>query len=43
MSVDFRQLFTVTVHVFDAEPMPDSEESFAYIGKSKYLTKTDLC
>lgn len=43
MSVDFRQLYTVTVHVFEGEPMPDSEESFANIGKSKYFTKADLC
>lgn len=28
----------MTVHVFEGEPMPDSEESFANIGKSKYFT-----
>lgn len=27
MSVDFRQLNKVTVHVFEGEPMPDSEIS----------------
>lgn len=39
--IDFRKLNKVTV--FDAEPMPDPEEIFAKIGKSKFFTKVDLC
>eukprot|EP00745_Piridium_sociabile_P033382 TRINITY_DN571_c0_g1_i10.p1 TRINITY_DN571_c0_g1~~TRINITY_DN571_c0_g1_i10.p1 ORF type:complete len:1565 (+),score=261.65 TRINITY_DN571_c0_g1_i10:102-4796(+) len=38
--VDYRRLNKSLV--FDAEPMPDVEQIFAKIGKSKYFTKLDL-
>ncbi|XP_033727799.1 uncharacterized protein LOC117317109 [Pecten maximus] len=38
--IDFRRLNAVTV--FDAEPMPDPEEIFSKISRSKFFTKIDL-
>jgi len=38
--IDFRKLNAITV--FDAEAMPDPEEFFSKISKSKYFTKIDL-
>lgn len=38
--VYFRRLNKITS--FDAEPIPDQDEIFTKIGKSKYFSKVDL-